>query len=107
VLDESGLEEGLWSLADRSSVPVRIDCRLDGERHPAAERTAYLLVKDALAAASGGLSVEVERRDGVMHVSVTGVGQVDEVHLDDLVGAAGGELRHRGDRLEAVIPCAR
>jgi hypothetical protein len=35
----------------------------------------------------------------------SGVGEVDEVHLSDRVGAVGGELRNGGGRLEAVIPC--
>jgi hypothetical protein len=38
-------------------------------------------------------------------VVATGVGDVDEVHLGDRVGAVGGELRHGEGRLEAVIPC--
>ncbi len=55
--------------------------------------------------ARGTVTIDV-RRDGADLVLVaTGVGTLDEVHLHDRVGAVGGELRHDGDRLEAVIPC--
>ena len=106
VLDESGLEQALWSLADRGLVPVELDVRLgDAAMTPAAERTAYLLAKAALDSASERLGLDVSRRDGRIVLVASGVGEVDEVHLSDRVGAVGGELRQGEGRLEAVIPC--
>ena len=106
VLDEAGLEEALWSLADRSDVPVVIHSALgSGPRCPTAERTAYLVARAAVRDAPGQVGIDARRHDGCLVVVVTGVGTIDEVHLSDRVGAVRGELRHDGDRLEAVIPC--
>lgn len=106
VLDESGLEQALWSLADRAGVMVDLNVRLgDGAATPVAERAAYLVAKAAVDAAAGELSLAVSRQDGQIVLVASGVGEVDEVHLADRVGAVGGDLRHGGGRLEAVIPC--
>ncbi len=106
VLDESGLEQALWSLADRGRVPVDLDVQLGGiAASPAAEQTAYLVAKAALDGAPEGLTLDVGRRDGQIVLVASGVGEVNGVHLSDRVGAVGGELRHGEGRLEAVIPC--
>lgn len=107
VLDESGLEDALWSMADRSDVRLRLHCQLDGApRAPGAERTAYLVAKAVLDSAVVELGLDVRRQDGNLVLAARGVGRVDVLHLSDLVGAAGGNVHHAGDRLEAVIPCA-
>jgi signal transduction histidine kinase len=106
VLDESGLTQALWSLADRARVPVDLDIQLGGEPAAAtAERTAYLVAKAALEAGVHELTLAVHRRDGRIVLTASGLGHVDELHLSDRVGAVGGELRHDEGRLEAVIPC--
>jgi signal transduction histidine kinase len=106
VLDESGLEQALWSLADRGRVTVDLEVHLgQGAATPVAERTAYLVAKAALDGAVEHLTLDVSRADGKIVLVASGVGEVDEVHLSDRVGAVGGELRNGGGRLEAVIPC--
>lgn len=107
VLDESGLEDALWTLTDRAGTPVRLRCDLGGPA-PAAgpERTAYLAAKAAIDSAPAQLDLDVSRGDGRLMLTARGVGDVDVVHLADRVGAAGGALRRTGDRLEVVIPCA-
>lgn len=106
VLDEAGLEDALWSLVERSDAPVVLHSALGpGPRCPGAERTAYLVARSVVQDAPGQVTIDARRRGGSIVLVVTGVGTIDEVHLSDRVGAARGELRHDGDRLEAVIPC--
>lgn len=106
VLDESGLEQALWSLTDRSRVPVETVVALDGnERSAAVDRAVYLIAKAVIDGALDDLVLDVTGRDGRLELVATGVGEVDAVHLADRVGAVGGELRRHGGRLEAVIPC--
>ena len=106
VLDESGLEQALWSLADQGRVVVDLHARLgDGTADPGAERTTYLVAKAAVDAGVDELALDVSRQDGRIVLVATGVGEVDVEHLSDRVGAVGGELRQSGDRLEAEIPC--
>ncbi len=106
VLDESGLEQALWSLTDRSAVPVDLTVDLgEGDRPEAVDRAAYLVAKSAVDGAPDDLGLDVTLQDGQVVVLATGVGDVDAVHLGDRVGAVGGELRHGEGRLEAVIPC--
>ena len=63
------------------------------------------MAKAALDGAVEHLTLDVSRADGKIVLVASGVGEVDEVHLSDRVGAVGGELRNGGGRLEAVIPC--
>ncbi|QSR31515.1 hypothetical protein CFI00_13580 [Nocardioides sp. S5] len=106
VLDHAGLEEALWSLAERSDPPMVLHSALaSGPRFPAAERTAYFVARSVVQDARGTVTIDVRRRGADLVLVAAGVGTLDEVHLRDRVGAVGGELRHDGDRLEAVIPC--
>jgi signal transduction histidine kinase len=106
VLDESGLEQALWSLADQAQVVVDLDVRLGaGSALPRAERAAYLVAKAAVDGAEDDLTIDVSRAEGRLMLVACGVGDVDEVHLSDRVGAVGGGVRHGAGRLEAVIPC--
>jgi signal transduction histidine kinase len=108
VLDESGLANALWSLADRAAVPVDVDAD-EEERFPAAaERAAYIVAKVAMETPDAStddivLAVRRDREDLVLEVE--GVGEVDSVHLSDRVGAVGGCLEVEPGHVRVVIPC--
>ncbi|MFG1969652.1 sensor histidine kinase [Nonomuraea fuscirosea] len=74
-LDLLGLGEALAGVAERSSVPVTVDCRLDERPPMAVETAAYFVVCEAVtnAAKHAGaalITVEVEREDGAVAVRV-------------------------------------
>ncbi|MEV4074819.1 sensor histidine kinase [Nonomuraea fuscirosea] len=74
-LDSLGLGEALAGVAERSSVPVTVDCRLDERPPMAVETAAYFVVCEAVtnAAKHAGaalITVEVEREDGAVAVRV-------------------------------------
>ncbi len=100
ILTGSGLEAALGSLAERSSLPARLDGSLDGRLPAAVEATAYFVASEALAnaakhAEANEVVVRVEQRDGVLRLKVR----------DDGCGgatAAGSGLRGLADRVAAV-----
>lgn len=100
ILTGSGLEAALGSLAERSSLPARLDGSLDGRLPAAVEATAYFVASEALAnaakhAEANEVVVRVERRDGVLRLEVR----------DDGCGGAtatGSGLRGLADRVAAV-----
>ena len=101
ILTDRGLAPAIGSLADRSTVPVKVDVAID-ERLPApVEAAAYFLVAEALTnvaryAEAMSASVEVRREDDdlVVLVADDGVGGVDP--------SAGGGLRGLEDRVATV-----
>lgn len=102
ILSQGGLGPALKALARRSAVPVQLDARLDNTTLPERiEVVAYYIVSEALAntvkhARASILQVDVEARDGVLHLSVR----------DDRVGGAdpaqGSGLIGLTDRVDAV-----
>jgi signal transduction histidine kinase len=123
ILTEEGLGAAVESLADRSTVPVRV-C-IDGiDRLPApVEATAYFVVAEALTnvgkyAGASSAAVAIARANGslVVDVSDDGAGGATIgggsglLGLEDRVAALGGSIAidspvGEGTRLHAEIPC--
>jgi signal transduction histidine kinase len=110
VLEEAGLAPALASLADRAPLPVEVFDELRMRLPPIVERTAYVVVRDAvaLAAATGseGVTVMLTEVAGELVVEVGGAGSGPLESVEDRVAGAGGHVVLAGDRLRAVIPCA-
>lgn len=106
ILDESGLGPALLTLADQTPVAVDI-ASVPGARLPATvERTAYLVVTEALAASGAGpVLVNVDLREDVLVVGIGGVPDEPTEYLADRVGAAGGSLTYGSGTIRAEIPC--
>jgi signal transduction histidine kinase len=102
VLTEAGLEVALATLADRSSVPVRLDVDLVERPGAEVEATAYFLVSEALTNAARHARAEVV----TVAVSRTPGGDLDVRVSDDGIGGArlerGGGLQGLADRLAAL-----
>ena len=109
ILDEAGLGPALWTLADRAEIPVEVG-DLPDERLPhGVERAAYLIVTEAVKAATSHdqaeLSVRIDRTPGTLVVTVEGRPEEPYDHIADRVGALGGRLTIERHRLRAEIPC--
>ena len=122
LLTEEGLLAAVESLADRSSLPVRVRAELDGQLPEPIEATAYFVVSEALTnmakyANASGAVVEISDRNGYLRVEVRddGRGGADARRgsglrgLEDRVSAVGGTLRvesppDRGTRVVVEIP---
>jgi signal transduction histidine kinase len=101
ALAQGGLEPALTTLARRSSIPVRLALDLDGRLPEPVELTAYYTVAEALTnaakhARASTADVDVEIRDGRLHVRVSddGRGGADP--------AAGSGLIGLTDRVESL-----
>jgi signal transduction histidine kinase len=122
ILTGSGLEAALGSLAERSSLPARLDGSLDGRLPAAVEATAYFVASEALAnaakhAEANEVVVRVEQRDGVLRLEVRddGCGGATATGsglrgLADRVAAVGGRFtvdspHLRGTTIVAELPC--
>jgi signal transduction histidine kinase len=123
VLTNRGLAAALHALAERAPVPVALTRIPDGRLPDSVEAAIYYLVAEAITnvakyAHATGVSVEVERSNGIATVVVSddGVGGAEPgpgsglVGLADRVEALGGRLHvesppGRGTRLSAEIPC--
>jgi signal transduction histidine kinase len=105
ILSEGGLGPALKVLARRSAVPVEFDLKLDSRLPAPVEVAAYYVVSEALTNAAkhahaSVAHVNVEPRDGQLHVSVRddGAGGADPaqgsglVGLSDRVQALGGTI---------------
>jgi signal transduction histidine kinase len=101
ILTEEGIAGAVASLADRSPVPVRIECAPDGRFPDAVEATVYFVVAECLAnvakyASAHRAAVAITAADGILAVKVT----------DDGIGGAditkGTGIRGLVDRVEAV-----
>jgi signal transduction histidine kinase len=122
ILTEEGLLAAVESLADRSSLPVRVRAELDGRLPEPIEATAYFVVGEALAnvakyADASGAVVEIAHRNGCLTLEVRddGRGGADPGEgtgirgLEDRVSAVGGTLRvdsppGKGTRISVEIP---
>ncbi|MDX6567723.1 MAG: hypothetical protein QOH15_301, partial [Gaiellales bacterium] len=105
ILAEGGLVPALKTLARRSPIPVELDNRCDGRLPDSIERAAYYAVSEMLTnaakhAQASTVYVDVERADGLLHVSVRddGVGGADPARGSGLVG-----LRDRVEVLGGTI----
>jgi signal transduction histidine kinase len=123
ILTEDGLPAAVESLADRSSVPVRVLADFDDRLPEPVEVTAYFVVSESLAnvakyAQASGAQVELSRRNGMLKVEVAddGVGGADASRgtglrgLEDRVSAVRGSFHVEtqpggGTRVIAEIPC--
>lgn len=124
VLTQAGLPDALRTLADRSSVPVRLDVDL-AERPPAeVEATVYFLVSEALTnaarhAEASLATVVLARDESGLRVEVTDDGKGGArlgdgsslQGLADRLATLGANLEldsppGGGTRLRTVIPCA-
>lgn len=123
ILSESGLRAALESLADRSSMPVRLQIDLAVEPPADVATAAYFTVAEALTNVvkhAGPTSVEVgvHEVDGTLHVRVAddGRGGVDPTRgsglrgIADRVAALGGTLHvdspaGGGTVIEVELPC--
>ena len=110
VLEEAGLAPALATLADRAPVPVDVCEELDVRLPPSVERTAYVVVRDAVAVAaaigSQGVNVTLTETAGDLVVEVRGAGPGPFGPIEDRVAGAGGHVVVAPGRLRAVIPCA-
>jgi signal transduction histidine kinase len=112
ILTEAGLRPALETLADEAPLPVELR-ELPAERAAlAVERTAYVVVDEAIGDAAGRgaewLSVRVRREAGRLVVAVEDDGAPRGerlVHMRDRVGALGGSLAAGENTLRAEIPC--
>jgi signal transduction histidine kinase len=123
VLTRSGLAAAIRSLAERSSIPVRVSDVPSERFEPPVEAAAYFVVSEALANVtrhSGATEarVRVARSDGslVVEVEDDGVGGADVRAgtglrgLADRLAVLGGKLRVEsppgaGTRVVAELPC--
>jgi signal transduction histidine kinase len=112
ILTEAGLGPALETLADEAPLPVDLG-ELPVERAAlAAERTAYVVVDEAIddAADRGAtwLRARARREAGRLVLDIEDDGaprHTHVVHLRDRVGALGGSLDAGENTLRAEIPC--
>jgi signal transduction histidine kinase len=108
VLTRDGLEAALVSLAEYSTVPVRIRTDLARRCPPAVETSAYFVVGEALTNAarhSGATRVEVDLvlDASVLHLTVSDDGCGGAMPAGGLIGLA-DRVRSGGGRLEFDSP---
>jgi len=124
VLTDRGLDAALSALAARSSVPVRLDVKLDGRPPASVEATAYFIVAEALTNAvryanANAVNVTVRDQGDKLHIEVTddGVGGAEErpggglAGLADRASSVEGSLRVTSPQggptiVAADLPCA-
>jgi signal transduction histidine kinase len=112
ILTESGLAAALASLADGAPLPVELGELEPGRQDPAVERTAYVIVAEAIddAQTRGAtfVSARVYRAGDRLAVVVDDDGLPRErtlLALGDRVGALGGTLDVDATSLYAELPC--
>jgi signal transduction histidine kinase len=123
ILTEEGLPAAVESLADRSSIPVRVVADFDGRLPEPIEAIAYFVVSESLAnitkyAHASRARVRLSRQNGTLQVEVAddGVGGADASRgtglrgLEDRVSAVRGTFSVEtppggGTRVRAEIPC--
>ena len=101
MLSERGLQPAMQAVADRSSVPVRVEVEVGERLAPAQEAALYFTASEALAnvaryAGASEASIEVRRARGAVTLTVRddGAGGADM--------AKGTGLRGLADRVEAL-----
>jgi signal transduction histidine kinase len=113
VLEESGLEPALKTLANRAPIAVELELDLRGRAAPECERAAYVLVVaaivDAVQRAATFVEVAAIRAEGLLRVRAHDDGaprQARLAHVGDRVGALRGSTEFGPTTIEAEIPCA-
>lgn len=112
ILGERGLAPALMAVAARAAVAVQLR-ELPGRRFPdTTEATVYAVVADAIAGATGDVSVSVLDRGDRMHVELRGCTGQGLEDAGDRVAALGGHLdveeRPAGEGVvRATIPVER
>jgi signal transduction histidine kinase len=112
ILGERGLAPALMALTARAAVAVQLR-ELPGRRFPdTTEATVYAVVADAIAGATGDVSVSVADRGDRLHVELRGCTGKGLEDAGDRVAALGGHLeieeRPAGDGVvRATIPVER
>jgi signal transduction histidine kinase len=122
ILTEEGIAAAVGSLAERSPVPVRIECSPERRFPDAIEATAYFVVAESLAntakyASASLATVKISYKEGTLDIEVAddGIGGADVQKgsglrgLLDRVAAVGGRLnvespRGTGTVVRAAIP---
>ena len=106
ILEESGLEAALWTLADQATTVIQIGA-MPNRRLPAAtEQAAYLVVTETLAAAPpAALTVRAGTLGDTLVLHLDGPQAAPTQYLLDRIGAADGTLTYRNGTLHAEIPC--
>jgi signal transduction histidine kinase len=106
ILEESGLEAALWTLADQASTVIQIDAMPDRRLPAAIEQAAYLVVTETLATApSAGLTVHASAPGDVLVLQLDGPQAAPTQYLLDRIGAADGTLTYHDGTLHAEVPC--
>jgi signal transduction histidine kinase len=107
ILDESGLAPALWSLTDRTEVPVAMSSFPEVRLPASMERAAYLAVAHVLGAAELGdeVTIAAQVSDEDLTIVIDGVDLRRKVELADRVGAAGGTLQVNDRHVQVVLPC--
>ena len=109
VLAEAGIGPALWTLADSARIPVEVSGTPEQRLPEAVERTAFVVVSEAVEAAERAGSSHVDVRavsdDGRLVVEVAGAGPGPFVHIADIVGAVGGDISDNAELLRVEIPC--
>jgi signal transduction histidine kinase len=108
ILEESGLEAALWTLADQATPMVRIATMPDRRPPADTEQAAYLVVTDTLLATrpeAGGLTINASLRGDALVLHLNGVQAPPSQYLLDRIGACDGVVTHQAEALHVEIPC--
>jgi signal transduction histidine kinase len=109
VLEEAGLGPALETLASGTPMPVEVREYLDTRLPRGVERTAYVVVRDALDAAtviaSEGVTVTLREAADDLVVEISGSGPGPYISIEDRVAGAGGHVEVGRDLLRVVVPC--
>jgi signal transduction histidine kinase len=112
ILTEAGLGPALETLADEAPLPVELGGLPPGRATPGVERTAYVVVDEAIGDAArrgatwlrGHVRREADRL--VVAIEDDGGPRIERlVHLLDRVGALGGNVDVGDTTLRAELPC--
>ena len=106
ILEESGLEAALWTLADQATIVIQIGAMPDRRLPAATEQAAYLVVTETLATnRPAGLTVRASTLGDTLVLELDGTSGAPTQYLLDRIGAADGTLIYKNGTLHAEIPC--
>lgn len=106
ILEESGLEAALWTLADQATTVIQIGAMPDRRLPAAAEQAAYLVVTETLAMnRPAGLTIQAGTLGDRLVLQLDGTQGAPTQYLLDRIGAADGTLIYKNGTLHAEIPC--